>query len=243
MEAVFTFHKDVARMIVEWVPCLARLTWIEGNWCIEMEYHSISIFVAKGWCGTCLEQLNGRKQSVVTSRRLGDVHTAEIFFEADLKDIAWLARHEDKRKVLSRDISEFVDCLRKFKDLTCTTRELQVLRITIPYISKTSNLMKVADWILEVHFRRLRILHVFIHIPVCVCELRLFRFEHVHPIVIRVLNTLLYNGVRVESLTYIRHRWFRHQDLLDQRKAAREAYVRETDFVETEDVRLAVQQE
>ena len=36
---------------------------------------------------------------------------------------------------------------------------------------------------------------------------------------------------------------FRHQDLLDQQKAAREPLVRETDFVETEDVRLAVQQE
>ena len=252
METVVMFRQDVAKMILEWVPCLARLTWIEGNWSFEMKYHSISIVVAKGWYGRCLEQLNRRRQSVLTSRRLGDVHTAEIFFEGDLKDIAWLARHEDIRRVLSRDIREFVDCLKKLKDLTCTTRELQVLRITIPYLSKTSsNLIKVADWILEVHFRRLRILHVFIHIPVCVCEetvgpsseLSLFRFEHVHPMVIRVLNTLLYNGVRVESLTYIRHRWFRHQDLLDQRKAAREPLVRETDFVETEDVRLAVQQE
>ena len=109
MEAVFTFHKDVANMIVEWVPCLARLTWIEGNWCIEMEYRSISIFVAKGWCGTCLEQLNRRKQNVVTSKRLGDVHTAEIFFDGDLKDITWPPRDEDIRRVFIRDNCEFVD--------------------------------------------------------------------------------------------------------------------------------------
>ena len=250
MEAVFTFHKDVARMIVEWVPCLARLTWIEGNWCIEMEYHSISIFVAKGWCGTCLEQLNRRRQSVVTSRRLGDVHTAEIFFESDIKDSAWPAQPEAVRRLFSRDKREFVDCLEKLKDLTCATRELEVLRVTIPYVSKTSNLIKVAKWILEVHFRRKRTLHVSIHIPVGVCvktvspsgELSLGRFERVHPRVINVLNALLYSGVRVESLTYIRHRWVRHQDLLDQRKAACEVYVEVTDFVETDDVRLAVQE-
>ena len=81
METVFTFRQYVAKMILEWVPCSARLTWIEGNWCFEMKYHSISIVVAKGWYRTCLEQLNRRRQSVVTSRRLGDVHTAEIFFD------------------------------------------------------------------------------------------------------------------------------------------------------------------
>ena len=251
METVFTFREDVASMIVEWVPCLARLTWIEGNWCFEMKYHSISIVVAKGWYGTCLEQLNRRRQSVVTSRRLGDVHTAEIFFESDIKDSAWPAQPEAVRRLFSRDKREFVDCLEKLKDLTCATRELQVLRVTIPYVSKTSNLIKVAKWILELHFRRKRNLHVSIHIPVGVCvktvspsgELSLGRFERVHPRVINVLNALLYSGVRVESLTYIRHRWVRHQDLLDQRKVAREPFVRETDFVETEDVTLAVQQE
>ena len=250
MEVVFTFSQDVARIILEFVPCLARLAWIEGNWCFEMDYRSISIVVAKGWYGTCLEQLNRRRQSVVTSRRLGDVHTAEIFFEGDLKDIAWPARHEDIRRVFFRDNREFVDCLKMLKDLTCTTRDLQVLRVTIPYLSKSSNLMKVAEWILEGYFYCRRILHVSLHLPVGVCEetvrpsgeLSLCRFEHVHPRVIIVLIILLKNRIGVQSLTYIRYRWVRHQNLLDQRKAAREAYVRVTDFVETDDLRVAVQQ-
>ena len=73
-------------------------------------------------------------------------------------------------------------------------------------------------------------------------ELSLCRFEHVHPRVIIVLIILLKNRIGVQSLTYIRYRWVRHQNLLYQRKAAHEAYVRVTDFVETDDVRLAVQQ-
>ena len=44
------------------------------------------------------------------------------------------------------------------------------------------------------------------------------------------------------SLTYIKHRWVRHKDLLDQRKAAGEVYAEVTDFVETDDIKLAVQQ-
>jgi len=250
MAAVFTFSQDLARIILEWVPCLARLAWMEGNWCFEMEYRSISIVVAKEWYVTCLEHLNRKGQSVMTSRRLGDVHTAEIFFESDIKDISSPGHPEDIRRLFSRDKREFVDCLEKLKDLTCATRELEVLRVTIPYISKTSNLMKVAKWILDVHFRRKRTLHVSIHIPVGVCvetvspsgKLSLGRFSRVHPRVIRVLNVLLYSGVRVKSLTYIRHRWVRHQDLLDQRKAACEVYVKVTDFVEIDDVRLAFQQ-
>ena len=239
MAAVFTLSQDLAKIIVEWVPCLARLAWIEGHWCFEMEYRSISIVVAKGWYITCLEHLYRKRQHVMTSRRLGDVHTAEIFFESDLKDIA--------------SPGQFVDCLENLKDLTYATRELEVLKVTIPYLSKTSNLMKVVKWILDVHFHQKRTLHVSIHISVGVCgvceekfspgdELSLCGFERVHPRVIRVLNALLYSGVRVESLTYNRHRWVRHQDLLDQRKAACEVYVEVTDFVETDDMRLAVQE-
>ena len=117
---------------------------------------------------------------------------------------------------------------------------LRVLKITIPYLCNTINLMKVADWIVGIHFRREFNLDVYINIPVGLCvmgvslsgNLRVRRFVRVFPKIIRVLNHLLYQGVRVRSFTYRTHRWVRNHVLLVQRLVARLPIVEETDFEE-----------
>jgi len=69
---------------------------------------------------------------------------------------------------------------------------------------------------------------------------RLDQHERVHPQVISVLNNLLYEGVRVKSLTYSMLRWVRNRDHFLRRKAAGLPIVEETDFDEINDLRLSV---
>ena len=55
-----------------------------------------------------------------------------------------------------------------------------------------------------------------------------------------VLNNLLYEGVRVKSLTYSMLRWVRNRDHFLRRKAAGLPIVEEHDFYEINDLRLSV---
>ena len=282
MEAVFTRKDAVARLIVDWLPCLVRLVWKERKWHIAVRFRSLSMTVARSWSMTCQGHLKIRRQRIVSGSSLGNVHTAEIFFESDLmnigsqsleedileEDIAGLFSRDERefvcclvnlqlkrdelsrsiRRLFSRDEHEFVHCLQNLKDLTCATQKLRVLRVTIPFLCKTINLLKVAKWIVGIHSHLKKSLNVVIHIPVGLCvmivrpsgDFRLGRSEGVHPDVIRVLIFLLNQGVHVKSLTYFRHRWVLNHALSVQRKAADLPIVEETDFVETNDVKFAL---
>ena len=165
MDAVFKSQGDVARMILECFPCLVKLVWIRRTWCINVRYRSISVDVAKSWYTTCQEQMKKKRANILTSSNLGDMHSAEVFFESDLMDIGWQLRDvlscmsvygensNSVRKLFHRDEREFEYCLQTLDNRSKTSNKLRVLKITIPYLCDTQNLSAVANWILGLHFR------------------------------------------------------------------------------------------
>ena len=124
--------------------------------------------------------------------------------------------------------------------MSCTSRKLQVLRITIPCLCYPVHLQKISDWIVNIHSRSEAKIDVSIDIPFGLCVIsvnpngghEMGRFRHVLPYFIRVLNNLLYKGVRLKSFTYIRYRWIRNHSLLLQRARANVPLLQENDLQE-----------
>ena len=56
------------------------------------------------------------------------------------------------------------------------------------------------------------------------------RFERVPRGVIEILNSLLREGVHVQSFTYVRHRWEKKRDSFNQRKTRELREVKASDF-------------
>ena len=83
-------------------------------------------------------------------------------------------------------------------------------------------------------------MQVIINIPVGLCVLlhdlngkeMMGRFERVPRGVIEILNSLLREGVRVQSFTYVRHRWEKKRDSFSQRKTRELQKVKASDFKE-----------
>ena len=106
-----------------------------------------------------------KRANILTSSSLGDMHSAEVFFESDLMDIGWQLRDvvscmsvygensNSVRKLFHRDEREFDYCLQTLDNRSKTSNKLRVLKITIPYLCDTQNLSAVANWILGLHFR------------------------------------------------------------------------------------------
>jgi hypothetical protein len=90
----------------------------------------------------------------VTGSNLGNVQMADICFERDPVDVEQrsyvelllVERSESILRFWPRDERSFFSCLQQLERLSCTSRNLRVLRITIPYLCHPVHLQKVADW-------------------------------------------------------------------------------------------------
>ena len=248
MENVFTGSQELGIMIAEWFPSGVRLRWTQGSWCIAVEYFFVPTAVAKFWHTTFKEQRKKRRESIMTSSNLGNVLIADICFERDpiyveqrsYVESPLVERNEDILRFWRRDERDFFSCLQNLQRMSCTSRKLQVLRITIPCLCYPVHLQKISDWIVNIHSRSEAKIDVSIDIPFGLCVIsvnpngghEMGRFRHVLPYFIRVLNNLLYKGVCLKSFTYIRYRWIRNHSLLMQRARANLPLLQENDLQE-----------
>ena len=248
MENVFTGSQELSIMIVQWFPSCVTLRWTQGSWCIAVEYFFVPTAVAKFWHTTLKQQRKRRRESIMTSSNLGNVQMADICFERNpmyveqrsYVESPLVERNEDILRFWRRDERDFFACLQNLERLSCTSRKLQVLRITIPCLCYPVHLQKISDWIVNIQSRSEAKIDVSIDIPFGLCVIsvnpngghKMGRFRHVLPYFIRVLNNLLYKGVRLKSFTYIRYRWIRKHSLLMQRARANLPLFQENDLQE-----------